>query len=242
MKRNEPWLVDVRAPWERPGSKWRFLMPLYFWRVTVYNRRYGWFWVPASMDTWRYRRFLEDLDSVCLRAFKSHGALTPRELTDWLNREDLLRTEPDRTGIYKISVATAHDWINLARRRGYVTAWVNDPSGPQGKRRVGFHWKLTERGRGAVRSRFMSFISRFPYTPSITLLVAGGGIAALNSVLNWLSVHQAMLVAVYYGLLLVLSVSAGLFVAASLEKRETPGEAVVAIETLRSAGKSIPAL
>lgn len=124
MKKNEPKLANVRAPWD--GAGWRYgdlLKPKNLWRTIAYDHKHKRFWAPASMDPWRYRRFLRDLDEVCLRSLKSHGALTARELADWLNREKLLRTKPERTGIHRVSVATAHDWISLARRRGYVVAW-----------------------------------------------------------------------------------------------------------------------
>ena len=232
LKPNNPLLAEVEAPWGRPGSNWRFLRPRYLWRVIAYNRKYGWFWAPASMDAWRYRRFLKDLDEVCLRSLKSHGALTARELADWLNRESLLRTKPDRTGIHRISVATVHDWINLARRRGYVLAWSSDPRG-------GSHWELSERGHEAIRSKFATFAGRLPYPLLAPLLLTGGGFVAT---LNWLERHPTAIVVTIYALLLAVYISALMFWFGRSERRENPGIAVVAIETLRCTGTPLPAL
>lgn len=229
MERNEPLLADVRAPWD-PG--WRFrdvVRPKNFLRAAVYSRKYKGFWAPSSMETWRYRRLLKDLDDVCLRSLKSHGALTARELTDCLNREGLLRTRPELTGIHRISAATSHDWISLARRRGYVDAW-----------RQGSHWELTEQGREAIHSRFGALIRRFPYS---SLVVASSGlIALLNSFLSWLSVNQAVIVLMVWALILGLAIAIPHLWMSRSEKRANPGIAVVAIETLRSAGKPIPRL
>ncbi len=233
MNRNEPKLVGVRAPWDDAGWGYRALLkPKNLWRTIAYDRRYKGFWAPTVMGQWRYRRFLKDLDEVCLRSLKSHGALTAKELADWLNREKLLRTRPERTGIHRISVATVHDWINLARRRGYVVAWGGAHSGS--------HWEMTEQGMEAVHSRFTTLIREFPYR---SLLVGGAGLLALlSSLLNWLSVHQvvfAWIILAAIGALVLAAVN--VFFSRS-ERRANPGIAVVAIETLRSAGKPIPAL
>lgn len=189
------------------------------------------FWAPATMDSWRYRRLLKDLDEVCLRSLKSHGALTARELTDWLNREKLLRTKPERTGIHRISVATTHDWISLARRRGYVAAW--------GGTRGGSNWELTEHGREAIHSRFMRLISRLPYPSLVPLLITGGGLVAA---LNWLGRRPTAILITLYLALFALYLGALTFWFSRSEKRANPGMAVVAIETLRSAGKPLPSL
>lgn len=229
MERNEPLLADVRAPWDAGWRVRDVIKPKNFLRAVVYNRKYKEFWAPSSMETWRYRRLLKDLDDVCLRSLKSHGALTARELADWLNREGLLRTRPELTGIHRVSVATSHDWIGLARRRGYVDAWGQ-----------GGHWGLTEQGREAIHSRFGALIRRFPY-PS--LLVGGSGlIALLGSFLDWLSVNQVAIVLMVWALLLGLAIAIPHFWMSRSEKRANPGIAVVAIETVRSAGKSIPSL
>jgi hypothetical protein len=232
MKKNEPLLADVRAPWDDP--KWgvrQLLKPKNLWRTIVYDRKYKGFWAPTVMGRWRYRRFLKDLDEVCLRSLKSHGALTAKELAEWLNLEELLRTKPERTGIHRISVATAHDWINLARRRGYVVAW--------GSARGGSHWELTERGREAINSRFVRLVSRLPYVSLVPLLITGGGLVAA---LNWLAHHPTAIVIAVYVLLLALYLGALTFWFGRSEKRANPGIAVVAIETLRSAGKPLPSL
>lgn len=230
MKKNEPLLADVRAPWDGAG-KWRILLPRHLWRTIAYNRRYRWYWAPTSIDAWRYRRFLRDLDEVCLRSLKLHGALTAKELTEWLNREKLLRTKPERTGIHRISVATTHDWINLASRRGYVVAW--------GGTRGGSHWGLAEQGHEAIHSKLVRFVGKLPYASLVPLLITGGGLVAA---LNWLAHHPTAVVVTFYSLLLAVYLAALTFWFSRSEKRENPGVAVVAIETLRSAGKPIPSL
>jgi hypothetical protein len=228
LKKNQPLLADVRAPWDAGWRVRDVIKPKNLWRAIVYNRRYKWFWAPTSMDLWRYKRLLKELDEVCLRSLKSHGALTAKELADWLNRENLLRTRPELTGIHRISVATAHDWISFARRRGYVVAWGSG----------GGHWELTEQGGKAIHSKVGALIRQFPY-PS--LLVAGGGLVALlNSVLSWLSVNQVAVVLILLAAITALPVVLMSFLMSRSEKRANPGIAVVAIETLRCAGKPIP--
>jgi hypothetical protein len=185
------------------------------------------------MDLWRYRRLLKDLDDVCLRSLKAHGALTARELADWLNREGLLRTRPELTGIHRISVATAHDWMDLARRRGYVAAWHAVAGN------AGSHRELTERGERAIRAKPLAFFERLPYGTLLSLLIAGGGLVAA---LNWLARNPTAIVVVFYVLLASLEIAALTAWSSRAEKRANPGIAVVAIETLRSAGKPIPAL
>lgn len=233
MKKNEPKLADVRAPWD--DVNWgvrQLLKPRNLWRTIVYNRRYKGFWAPASIDTWRYRRLLKDLDEVGLRSLKLHGALTAKELADWLNRDKLLRTKPERTGIHRISVATAHDWINVARRRGYVVAW--------GVAQGGSHWELTKQGREAIHSKPMALIRQFPYR---SLLVGGTGLLALlGSFLSWLSVHQVVIVWIILAAMAALPIGVMNFFFNRSERRANPGIAVVAIETVRSAGKPIPLL
>jgi hypothetical protein len=232
LKPNEPLLVDVRAPWDGLQSKWRIFVPSYLRKVIPYVRRHGWYWAPTSMDAWRYRRFLGDLDEVCLRSLKSHGALTAKELADWLNREHLLHTKPERTGIHCISVATAHDWITLAYRRGLVVPWSNKVE------RLGrVHWALSEQGRELTRPKVVRFVGQFPFV-SLLPFAAGG----LAGALEWLTLHQVVIVAVVYAFLLGLAIVVPSIWVNRSEKRENPGLAVVAIETLRSAGKPIPAL
>lgn len=231
MKKNEPKLADVRAPWDGSESKWSILLPPYLWRVLIYVRRYGWYWAPTSIDAWMYRRLLRDLDEVCLRSLKSHGALTARELTEWLNREKLLRTKPERTGIHRISVATTHDWINLASRRGYVVAW----GGTLG----GSHWELAEQGHEAIHSRLVRFVGQLPYVSLVPLLITGGGLVAA---LNWLAHHPTAIVVTFYALLLAVYLAALTFWFSRSERRNNPGIAVVAIETMRSVGRPIPSL
>lgn len=227
MKKNEPLLADVRAPWDAGWRVRDVLKPKNFWRAIVYSRRYKGFWAPTSMDAWRYRRLLKDLDDVCLRSLKSHGALTGRELADWLNRESVLRTKPQLTGIHRISAATAHDWISLARRRGYIVPWGDGKS----------HWELSERGREATHSRLVSMIRRLPYGSWIPFVVGG-----LAGALEWITLHQIVTVLIVYALLLGLAIAIPHWWMSRSEKRTNPGIAVVAIETVRSAGRPIPRL
>jgi hypothetical protein len=231
VEKNEPKLADVRAPWDAGWRHRDVLKPKNFWSAIAYNRKYVGFWAPTSMGPWRYRRLLRDLDEVCLRSLKSHGALTAKELADWLNLEGLLRTKPELTGIHRISVATASDWINLARRRGYVGAW----GGAQG----GCHWALTEQGQQAIHSKLVTLAGRVPYGWLVPLLLTGGGLVAA---LNWLGRHPTAIAAIVYGLLLALYLGALTFWFGRSERRNNPGIAVVAIETLRSAGRPIPSL
>lgn len=236
VKPNEPKLVDVRAPWDAGWGFWGWISPKNLWRVLHYTPKHGWFWVPTSMSPWRYRQFLHDLDEVCLRSLKSHGALTAKELTDWLNREKILQTKPKKTGIHRISVATASDWITLAHRRGLVVPWSREKAN---RRRAsgGVHWELSARGREAVHSKFATFLGRLPY-PSLVPIVIGG----LAGWLEWLTVHQVVIVAISYVALLALLAGVPAFWTIHSEKRENPGIAVVAIETLRCEGKPIPPL
>jgi hypothetical protein len=187
------------------------------------------------MDTWRYRRFLEELDEECLRSLKMHGALTARELAGWLNRNDCFHTKPDLTGIHRISVATTHDWICLAQRRDYVAAWRRDPA-EEAPRTA--HWQLTEQGHQAIHSKLRSLLGRVPYGSLASVLVGGGLVAGLN----WLASHPTAIVLTFMALLVIIEVSAINLWFSRSEKRENPGLAVVAIETMRSAGRPVPAL
>ncbi|HWN73223.1 MAG TPA: hypothetical protein VNN15_05400 [Solirubrobacterales bacterium] len=232
LKPNEPLLADVRAPWDAGWRVRDVLKPKNFWHGIVYNRKHKGFWAPSSMDPWRYRRFLKDLDEVCMRSLKSHGALTAKELAEWLSRERLLRTKPERTGIHRISVATAHDWITLAHRRGLVVPWGNTVERPG---RV--HWELSEQGRESTQPKFVRFIREFPLL-SLLPFVAGG----LAGALEWLTLHQVVIAVLVYAFLLALAVAVPSIWVNRSERRENPGIAVVAIETLRSAGKPIPTL
>jgi len=237
MERNEPRLADVRAPWDGEGWGHRQLMnPKNLWRAIRYDRKYSGFWAPADMDMWRYRRFLADLDDLGLRSLRSHGALTARELASGLTGENRFRTKPEVTGIHRISVATAHDWISLARRRGYVVAW---PGREDAARTGGQHWALTEQGTQAIHSRLVKAIQRAPFAPLLTFLIAGGGLVA---VLSWLGRHPSATVALFYCVVLGLALGVVQLLFSRSERRQNPAVAVVAIETLRSAGRPIPAL
>jgi hypothetical protein len=237
MGRNEPLLADVRAPWDREGWGIRQLMkPKNLWRTIRYDRRYSGFWAPASIDTWRYPRFLAELDDLCLRSLRSQGALSARELASCLNDERRFRTKPKVTGIHRISAATAHDWITLGHRRGYVVAWAGSEGAARGG---GQHWRLTEQGAQAIHSRFMKAVRQVPFAPLVPLLITGGGLVAA---LDWLGRHPSVIVALFFCLLAGLEVAAIQFWFSRWERRQNPAVAVVAVETLRSAGRPIPAL
>jgi hypothetical protein len=236
MERNEPRLADVRAPWDCEGWGVRQLMkPKNLWRTIRYDRRYSGFWAPASIDAWRYRRFLAELDDLCLRSLRSHGALSARELASCLNDERRFRTKPEVTGIHRISVATAHDWMSLARRRGYVVAWAGSEDAVRGG---GQHWGLTDQGAQAIHSKLTRAVRHVPFAPLVPLLISGGLVAALD----WLGRHPSVIVVLFLCLLAGLEVAAVQFWFARSEKRQNPAVAVVAIETVRSAGRPIPAL
>jgi hypothetical protein len=237
LAKNEPLLAEVRAPWDAGWGLRELIKPKNLGRAIFYGLRYRWFWAPTSMDPWRYRRFLKDLDEVCLRALKSHGALTARELANWLNRENLLRTKPELTGINRISVATVHDWLSLACRRGYVVLWSGGVGAARGASQEGSHWKLTDRGREAIHSRLMTLISRLPYASWIPLAIGG-----LAGALEWITLHEVVIIVMVYALLLGLAIAIPHLWVSRSEKRENPGIAVVAIETLRSSNKPIPRL
>lgn len=237
---NEPLLADVRAPWDRSDEQGPLDALKSAWETLAYMRRYGFYWAPASMDGWKYRRFLRDLDAICLRALDSHGALSAAELTDWLNREKLVRTKPDLTGIQAIAIATTHDWLALAGRRGLVAPYADARADRPGSGRR--HWVLTERGSEEVRSRMLTLLARVPVGPIATgigTLIFGGGLIAA---FKWLSLHESILITIllllgygaYFGFVYLYF--------SRFRKKEGPGLAVVAIETVRSAGESIPVL
>jgi hypothetical protein len=235
MQRNEPMLAEVRAPWDAGWSVWDVVKPKNFWRAIVYNRRYKGFWAPSWMERWRYRRLLKDLDEVCLRSLNSQGALTARELADCLNRGNAFRTKPALTGIHRISAATSHDWVSLAWRRGYVAPW--GAGGASGPRRGGSHWVLTDRGRSTLHPWPVRWFGRLPHASWAPVAVG-----ALAGALDWLTLHQLAIVLIVYAFLLTLAIAVPHLWLSRWEKRQNPGVALVAIETLRSAGKPLPVL
>jgi len=235
MERNEPLLADVRAPWDVGWRARDVIKPRNLWRMIAYNRRYKGFWAPSSMEAWRYRRLLRNLDEVCLRGLKSHGALTARELADWLNREGL-HTKPELTGIHRITTATVHGWLQLASRRGLVGEWVcrhatgRDP-----------HWELSEQGRKDLHPKFLVLLGRLSRLLSRLLpaLIVSG---ILFGAVDWLSLHPGLLASAIASAFLLFLMAVPLLFMDRSERRQNPGVAVVAIETLRSAGKPLPVL
>jgi len=86
----------------------------------------------------------------------------------------------------------------------------------------------------------MVLIKQFPYR---SLLVGGASLLALlGSLLDWLSVHQVVIAWIILVALLALPLGAMNFFFNRSERRNSPGIAVVAIETVRSTGKPIPSL
>lgn len=236
MEPNEPLLADVRAPWDAGWKARDVVKPKNLWRAIAYNRRYKGFWAPSSMEAWRYRRLLRDLDEVCLRSLKSHGALTARELADWLNREGRLHTRSELTGIHQITTATVHGWFELASRRGLVSEWESRRSTGRGP-----HWELSEQGRKELHPKLLVVLGRLSFLLSRLLpaLIISG---LLFGAVDWLSLHPGLLAsAIVVAVFLFFSAVPLLFMSRS-ERRQNPAVAVVAIETLRSAGKPIPTL
>jgi hypothetical protein len=229
---NKP-LIAEPAPWdpERPVGRWR---PRDLWKRIRYVHKYGVFWVPIQIDHWTYRGLLCDLDRVCLRMLKAHGALTPKELAERLNREKLLHTKPKKTGIHQITAATAGGWYELASRRGLVTLW----SHPLGRLDRGSpHWEITAHGREVLRSKFWVFLDR-TYRLLPAVIVSG----LFIGIFKWLAGHPSAMAWAIIVSILIAEVAVLALLTFRSEKRQAPGVAVVAIETLRSAGKPIPAL
>ena len=225
-----PPLAGVRAPWdrgERPGT----LQSLKEFPQTIsYMFKFGSYWAPETVDAWKYREQLRQLDWLALRALKSQGAMTAEELTDWLNRERRLRTNPEKTGIEFVSLQTIRDWIACASRRDLVApsaGWVSTN---------GEHWGLSEHGRAATRSPLGAIFARLPLSPLLSLAAGGGIVAGLG----WLQQHQTVMTFLIV-LAVVVIYLGGLWLLANFnEKRDGPGLAVVWIETPRIAGKDVP--
>ncbi len=229
MERNEPLLVGESAPWD-PESPIGLRRPRDIWRRIQYVRRYGTFWAPVRIEAWRYRKFLRDLDRVCLRALKCQGALTARGLAETLNRDKPLRTNPKATGIRTVSVATAHDWLVLASQRGLVTG----SSLPSRAASSQVPWQPTDRGQDAVRPTPWVVLDRF--SALLLALIAGG---LFLGTLEWLALHPGILA---WMLVLGVELAAFSYLWIRSEKREASGVAIVAIESLRCAGRPIPPL
>jgi DNA-binding PadR family transcriptional regulator len=233
VKKNEPLLTDVRAPWdpEYPVGRRK---PKDLWKRACYVHKYGVFWAPAWMDPGTYKDLLRDLDRVALRSLKKEGALTAKELAGRLNRWKGLRTKPKRTGIHQVTPATVYAWLDFASRRGLVVAWPNTPGRSATSRT---HWELTEKGQEALRSKFWFLLGRF--YPLLPALLASG---ALLGIFKLFSVHPGVVVWTLLALPVILEIVVLAFLWIRSERREAPRVAVVAIETLRSAGKPLPVL
>jgi hypothetical protein len=239
---NSPNLIGVRAPWDRPESPGVVERLKALPATFAYIAEYGFFWAPESLDPWKYRRHLRELDWVCLRALRSEGSLTAAEMIEWLGRKERLRTNSEKTGIYSISEETIRDWLVFASRRSLVTRWVEPGADFNVDEFPALHWMLSESGGSAFRSPLRAIAVRFPYgsllTFAGTVLLGGGGLAVA---IGWLKAHENILMlAVGILVLLVYVVGVFMFINRS-RKRETPGLAVVLIETVRgNAGTNTP--
>ena len=233
MKKNEPKLADVRAPWdaEYPVGRRR---PKDLWKRVLYGHKYDVFWAPARMDPRTYKDLLKDLDRVALRSLKKHGPLTAKELAGQLNRGKRLRTKPKRTGIHRVTPATTYAWLDFASRRGLVVAWAPSAGRSLSSRT---HWELTEKGEEAVRSKAWILLSRL--YPFLGILLASG---VFLGIFKWLSVHPGVAVWIILALPVILEIVVLAFLTIRSERRQAAGVAVVAIETVRSARKPIPSL
>lgn len=226
-----PTLAGVRAPWDREEpSTWESLKELP--RIISYLLRFGSFWAPESIDVWKYREQLRQLDWIALRALKSQGAMTAEELAEWLNRERRLRTSPEKTGIDAVSTETIRDWIACAGRRDLIAPWPQQEGAP------GEHWGLSERGRAATRSPLGALVAHLPLSPLFSAIAGGGIFAAFG----WLKDHDTVTNLLIGVGAVVLYVAIIWLVASFNEKRDGAGLAVVWIETPRTAGKDFPPL
>lgn len=88
-----------------------------------------------------------------------------------------------------------------------------------------------------MRSKVWILLSRL--YPLLGILLASG---VLLGILKWLSVHPGVAVWIILALPVILEIVVLTFWTIRSARREAPGVAVVAIETLRSAGRPIPSL
>jgi hypothetical protein len=233
---NEPRLAMVSRP---PGfdDAYRPMEALlHIGQLLAYIRKYGYL-APSSLDVWTYRERLTALDPACLRTLDLHGALTLEELTISLNDEGVLRLLSKKTGIRCITVETVRDWIELARRRNLVVHWAE--AGSVDDRHSGDpdpRWMLSERGNGELLTPLQRFAKNNSPATMLSVIFGGGAVfGALATNRTALTVSIGLALLAIYGLAIWLY---------SLRdrRRNGPGAAVVAIETLRSSGKPIPAL
>jgi hypothetical protein len=202
-----------------------------------YRRKYGPYFVPESYEAWGYRRALRHLDPACLHALRLQGALANAELTEWLNRDGALRLASDKTGINCITPGTTGDWIELALRRGLITRWdeaEDVSSGPDGSRAT--RWILTERGREELLTPVQKFAKNVSIPQLVSVLIGGSAAFA------WIGSNGIVLAVVLYAAFLGIYALALLLFMHRKLRREGPGGAVVAIETLRDGGEPLPSL
>lgn len=230
---NQPKLAEADPPWDfenEPGwvEKLRALPA-----AIQYWRKFGPYTAPTSLDVWAYRSKLKDLDPACLKTLKAHGALSASELAEWLNRDDLLRMRPEKTGIRHVTVDTVCDWVELARRRNLVTGL---PPAVESAGETVTHWVLSEQGREAIRSPLGKLAARMPQNSGTAVVGVGGFLV------GWLAKNQLALIVAAVLAAMVLYAALLMLATMHSERRDRPGVAVVAIETVRSAGKPIPSL
>jgi hypothetical protein len=233
---NTPLLAQVETPWapgETPTVRemLKALPPF-----LSYERKYGPYLVPKSLDAWSYRRALRGLDPACLDALSVHGALSLEELTKWLNRGGGLRLHSDKTGIRSITAPTTRDWIELARRRGLIVSWKQEGGGDDLPVDRSSHWALSERGREELLTPLQR-IGRNVSLTGLLSVVFGGG-----AVFGWIGSNGIVLAVALFALGLAIYLGFIWLLAHASQRRAGPGAAVVTIETLRSSGKPIPPL
>lgn len=226
---NTPKLAEVEAPWPYGKLPSPAEMPKLLPALIRYQRIYGPYFVPESLDSWEYRRTLRGLDPACLDAFSVQGALSKEELTEWLSQEGVLKLVSAKTGIRRVTAATTRDWVETAMRRGVIARWTHD-SDPNSQPR----WVITEQGREELLTPLQRLAKSVPLIGLLSIVFGGG------AVFGWIGSNGVVLAfalaAVGLG---IYALALWLLMHRNL-RREGPGAAVVAIETLRSSGTPLP--
>ncbi len=230
---NQPKIAEARQHWDPENERGWFEALKAIPAMLKHMREFGFFLAPNSMDLWDYRSRLKDLDPVCLRTLREHGALSAEELAEWLNRDGVLRMNTERTGISHVTDETVRDWIELARRRDLLISLPYATSSPGAD---DFHWALSSVGREAVRSPFQKVMARMPAS-SPTALVGGVGF-----LVGWLAKNQLALIISAFLVAVAIYLVLLMLVTAQSKRRDRPGVAVVAIETVRCYGRQPPSL
>jgi hypothetical protein len=233
---NEPVLARADRPPGLGEGATTADMLLHLGGAIGYIHKYGYF-VPSSLDVWKYRRRLTALDPACLKELDSHGALTLEELTASLNRDGALRLLSNKTGIRCIATETVRDWIELARRRGLIAHWAE--AGSADNRHLSDpdpRWMLSGLGHEELLTPLQRFAKNNSPAALLGAIFGGGavfGALASNPTVLTILIFLAAFVVYVLGLSLYFLRD---------QRRNGPGAAVVVIETIRCNGKPIPAL